>query len=96
MEIGKLMEQVDILQKREEESAISLAENKLSVHRELEEKEEQIKQLRIDLKQMTENAEDLNEVIARYKVEMDKLKSLEKNSTWTLTQLPEGRKLQNK
>lgn len=80
VEIGKLTERVDILQKREEESAISLAENKLSVHRELEEKEEQIKQLRIDLKETTENAEHLNEVIARYKVELDKLKSQTKTN----------------
>lgn len=68
-EVARLTEQVDILHKREEESAISLAENKLSVHRELEEKEEQIKQLRLDLKYIVEEKESLNEVVARYKSE---------------------------
>ncbi|XP_072745125.1 uncharacterized protein [Anoplolepis gracilipes] len=71
----KLTKQVDILHKREEESAISLAENKLSVHRELEEKEEQIKQLQIDLKHTIEDRENLNEAIVKYKTELSKLKS---------------------
>jgi len=75
VEIENLTEQVDVLQRREEESAISLAENKLSVHRELEEKEEQIKQLRIDLKRTTEDKENLNEAIAEYKAELDKSRS---------------------
>lgn len=73
--IEKLTEQVNILHKREEESAISLAENKLSVHRELEEKEEQIKQLQIDLKHTIEDRENLNEIIVKYKTELGKLKS---------------------
>ncbi|XP_018365945.1 PREDICTED: golgin subfamily A member 4-like isoform X2 [Trachymyrmex cornetzi] len=80
IEIEKLTEQIDTLHKREEESAISLAENKLSVHRELEEKEEQIKQLRIDLKHVTEDKENLNEGIARYKAELGELKSLHTDS----------------
>ncbi|XP_050459767.1 golgin subfamily A member 4 isoform X2 [Cataglyphis hispanica] len=75
-EIEKLTEQVNILHKREEESAISLAENKLSVHRELEEKEEQIKQLQIDLKHTIEDRENLNEAIVKYKTELSKLKAL--------------------
>ncbi|XP_026825323.1 golgin subfamily A member 4 isoform X2 [Ooceraea biroi] len=75
VEIENLTGQVDTLQRREEESAISLAENKLSVHRELEEKEEQIKQLRTDLKRTTEDREKLNEAIAGYKAELGKLKS---------------------
>ncbi|KAG5334353.1 GOGA4 protein, partial [Acromyrmex charruanus] len=76
IQIEKLTEQIDTLHKREEESAISLAENKLSVHRELEEKEEQIKQLRIDLKYVTEDKENLNEAVARYKADLSELKSL--------------------
>ncbi|XP_032682662.1 golgin subfamily A member 4 isoform X2 [Odontomachus brunneus] len=68
-EVARLTELVDVLHKREEESAISLAENKLSVHRELEEKEEQIKQLRVDLKHIMEEKENLNEAVARYKSE---------------------------
>lgn len=77
VEIEKLTEQVDILHKREEESAISLAENKLSVHRELEEKEDQIKQLQIDLKHTIEDRDNLNEklsdAVTRYKTELNKL-----------------------
>ncbi|XP_018404417.1 PREDICTED: golgin subfamily A member 4-like isoform X2 [Cyphomyrmex costatus] len=80
IEIEKLTEEIDTLHKREEESAISLAENKLSVHRELEEKEEQIKQLRIDLKHVTEDKESLNEAAARYKAELNELKSLHTDS----------------
>lgn len=79
--IEKLTEQVNILHKREEESAISLAENKLSVHRELEEKEEQIKQLQIDLKHTIEDREDLNEIIVKYKTELGKLKSSHTTTT---------------
>jgi len=75
VEIEGLTERVNILQGREEESAISLAENKLSVHRELEEKEEQIKQLQIDLKRATEDKENLNEAIADYKAELDEFRS---------------------
>ncbi|XP_077273946.1 uncharacterized protein LOC143903833 isoform X2 [Temnothorax americanus] len=81
IEIEKLTEQVDTLHKREEEVAISLAENKLSVHRELEEKEEQIKQLRIDLKHVTEDKENLNEAIARYKTELSEFKSQRADSS---------------
>lgn len=80
IEIEKLTEQIDTLHKREEESAISLAENKLSVHRELEGKEEQIKQLRIDLKHAIEDKESLNEAVARYKTELSELKSLRADS----------------
>ncbi|XP_076242997.1 uncharacterized protein LOC143184560 isoform X2 [Calliopsis andreniformis] len=75
-EIKNLTEQMNILKKREEESVISLAENKLSIHRELEDKEEQIKQLRLDLKQMTESKDSLNETINKYKTELEKLQSL--------------------
>jgi len=80
VEIENLTAQVDVLQRREEESAISLAENKLSVHRELEEKEEQIKQLRADLKRTTEDKGNLNEAITDYKAELDKLRSVHAES----------------
>ena len=75
-EIRSLTDQVDVLKKREEESVISLAENKLSIHRELEDKEEQIKQLRLDLKHMTESKDSLSETIDKYKVELEKLQLL--------------------
>ncbi|XP_029175596.1 golgin subfamily A member 4-like isoform X2 [Nylanderia fulva] len=86
VEVEKLTEQVATLHKREEESAISLAENKLSVHRELEEKEEQIKQLQIELKHTVEDrdslSDKLNSTITRYKTELSKLgKSHEKDAT---------------
>ncbi|KAK1126033.1 hypothetical protein K0M31_005562 [Melipona bicolor] len=73
-EIKNLTDQMIIFKKREEESVISLAENKLSIHRELEDKEEQIKKLQLDLKYMTESKENLNEIVNKYKVELDKLK----------------------
>ncbi|OAD58639.1 Golgin subfamily A member 4, partial [Eufriesea mexicana] len=73
-EIKNLTDQMTILKKREEESVISLAENKLSIHRELEDKEEQIKKLQLDLKHMTESKENLSEVVNKYKVELEKLK----------------------
>ncbi|XP_076291957.1 uncharacterized protein LOC143214597 isoform X2 [Lasioglossum baleicum] len=75
-EISNLTEEMNILKKREEESAISLAENKLSIHRELEDKEEQIKQLRSDLKHMTESKDSLSETMNKYKTEVEKVKLL--------------------
>ena len=49
------------LRKREEDAALSLAENKLTIHRELEAKEEQIKSLRDSLTQLTIDKEALVE-----------------------------------
>ncbi|KAK0166461.1 hypothetical protein PV328_004881 [Microctonus aethiopoides] len=49
-EIIILKEKINTMKRVEEESAISLAENKLSIHRELEIKEEQIKKLTLELK----------------------------------------------
>ncbi|XP_076167999.1 uncharacterized protein LOC143147042 isoform X2 [Ptiloglossa arizonensis] len=74
--IKNITDQMNILKRREEESAISLAENKLSIHRELEDKEEQIKQLRLDLKHMSESKDNLSETIEKYKAEVEKLKLL--------------------
>lgn len=73
-EISNLTEQVNTLKRREEESVISLAENKLSIHRELEGKEEQIKQLQFDLKHAMENKENLTEIVEKYKTELEQLK----------------------
>lgn len=83
-EIVKLGEQISILKKREEESVISLAENKLSVHRELEVKEEQIKQLRLDLKQTMELKENLSETVDRYREELEKLKLIYDNQNFDI------------
>ncbi|XP_015597562.1 golgin subfamily A member 4 isoform X2 [Cephus cinctus] len=78
-EILKLRDQIVILKTREEESAISLAENKLTIHRELEIREEQIKQLRMDLKQTTELKDNLNETMERYRIELERLKLIHDN-----------------
>jgi 1-pyrroline-5-carboxylate dehydrogenase len=55
------MEALDTLRKREEDAALSLAENKMTIHRELEEKEEQIRSLRDSLTQITRDKEALDE-----------------------------------
>lgn len=55
------MEALDTLHKREEEAALSLAENKMTIHRELEAKEEQIRSLRNSLTQITRDKEALDE-----------------------------------
>jgi 1-pyrroline-5-carboxylate dehydrogenase len=60
-EIRKLMEALDALHKREEDAALSLAENKMAIHRELEAKEEQIRSLRDSLTQITRDKEALEE-----------------------------------
>lgn len=60
-EVGKLVEELDTLHKREEDAALSLAENKMAIHRELEAKEEQIKSLRDSLAQITHDKEALLE-----------------------------------
>ncbi|KAG7188901.1 hypothetical protein KM043_008506 [Ampulex compressa] len=75
-EITSLTDQVNVLKKREEESVISLAENKLSVHRELEDKEEQIKQLQLELKHMSECKENLENTTLKQKADLEKLKLL--------------------
>ncbi|KAJ8680348.1 hypothetical protein QAD02_016135 [Eretmocerus hayati] len=70
----KLKDELEVLKKREEESAISLAENKLSIHRELEHKEEQIKQLQSDLKQARESEMGSQKIVNLLKQEVDKMK----------------------
>jgi 1-pyrroline-5-carboxylate dehydrogenase len=60
-EVGKLVEALDTLHKREEDAALSLAENKMAIHRELEAKEEQIRSLRDSLAQITQDKEALLE-----------------------------------
>jgi 1-pyrroline-5-carboxylate dehydrogenase len=60
-EIGRLVEALDTLRKREEDAALSLAENKMAIHRELEAKEQQIRSLRDSLTQITRDKEALIE-----------------------------------
>ena len=60
-ETGSLQEALSMLRKREEDAALSLAENKMTIHRELEAKEEQIRCLRDSLTQITHDKEVLVE-----------------------------------
>jgi 1-pyrroline-5-carboxylate dehydrogenase len=60
-EMGSLEEALDMLRKREEDAALSLAANKMTIHRELEAKEEQIRCLRDSLAQITHDKEALVE-----------------------------------
>jgi hypothetical protein len=50
-----------MLRKREDDAALSLAENKMTIHRELEAKGEQIRCLRDSLTQITHDKEALVE-----------------------------------
>lgn len=59
--IKNLNETIELFKKREQENALSLAENKLSIHRELEKKEEQIKHLQETLEKSQKEKDDLIE-----------------------------------
>ncbi|XP_046975293.1 golgin subfamily A member 4 [Vanessa cardui] len=72
-EIEKLHEKVEILSKREEEYAISLAENKLSIHKELESKETEIKSLKDSLASSDNEIQSLNIIINDYKKNISQL-----------------------
>lgn len=78
-EIIELQKKIDIFTKREEEYAISLAENKLRIHKELEGKEAEIKSLKDRLSGAKTEIQSLNIVVSDYKnsiaqLEEDKLK----------------------
>ncbi|KAL0895708.1 hypothetical protein ABMA27_011781 [Loxostege sticticalis] len=66
-EIVQLRSKIDIFSKREEEYAISLAENKLSIHKELESKESEIKSLKDHLSAAKKELQSLNIIINDYK-----------------------------
>ncbi|XP_068629239.1 golgin subfamily A member 4-like [Battus philenor] len=66
-EILKLNNRIEGLSKREEEYAISLAENKLRIHKELESKEAEIKSLKDSLTVGQNEIQSLNNVISNYK-----------------------------
>ncbi|XP_026485072.2 golgin subfamily A member 4-like [Vanessa tameamea] len=72
-EIEKLHEKIEILSKREEEYAISLAENKLSIHKELESKETEIKSLKDSLASSDNEIQSLNIIINDYKNNISQL-----------------------
>ncbi|XP_047031934.1 golgin subfamily A member 4-like [Helicoverpa zea] len=66
-EVTELRAKIEIFSKREEEYAISLAENKLSIHKELESKESEIKSLKEHLESSKKEIQSLNIVINDYK-----------------------------
>lgn len=66
-EIEDLQNKVAVFSKREEDYAISLAENKLSIHKELEDKEAEIKSLKLGLSATKKEIQSLNIVIDDYK-----------------------------
>lgn len=66
-EIVQLRSRIEIFSKREEEYAISLAENKLSIHKELESKETEIKSLKDKLSGMNNELQSLNIILDNYK-----------------------------
>lgn len=78
-EITELQKKIEIFTKREEEYAISLAENKLRIHKELEGKEAEIKSLKDRLSGANTEIQSLNIVVGDYKnsigqLEEEKLK----------------------
>lgn len=66
-ELGHLLDasqkQVKELIKREEENTILLAQNKLAIHSELENKEKEVKSMKNDAKQSASEKECLNEIV---------------------------------
>lgn len=77
-EIEKLRGKVEVFNKREEEYAISLAENKLSIHKELETKEAEIKSLKDNLAASKNEIQSLNIVVIDYKTKLSVMED-EKN-----------------
>ncbi|KAI8429885.1 hypothetical protein MSG28_000368 [Choristoneura fumiferana] len=77
-EIEKLRGKVEVFNKREEEYAISLAENKLSIHKELETKEAEIKSLKDNLTASKNEIQSLNIVVTDYKTKLSVMED-EKN-----------------
>lgn len=66
-EITELRSKIDVFSKREEEYAISLAENKLSIHKELESKEAEIKSLKDSLAESKQEVNSMKIVLDDYK-----------------------------
>ncbi|KAI5634795.1 GRIP domain-containing protein [Phthorimaea operculella] len=72
-EIAQLQSKINVFSKREEEYAISLAENKLSIHKELESKEAEIKSLKDRLTESRQEIQSLDIVLSDYKNKTAKL-----------------------
>ncbi|KAJ8734032.1 hypothetical protein PYW07_014583 [Mythimna separata] len=89
-EISELLGKIEIFSKKEEEYAISLAENKLSIHKELESKEAEIKSLKDHLEASKKEIQSLNIVVNDYKnnvsvLEAERSKLSHDNSELTST-----------
>ncbi|XP_037300607.1 LOW QUALITY PROTEIN: golgin subfamily A member 4 [Manduca sexta] len=89
-EIAQLQSKIEVFGKREEEYAISLAENKLSIHKELENKEAEIKSLKDNLSSTQKEIQSLNIVINDYKInllslEEERSKLLNENNEYNTT-----------
>lgn len=74
-EIAELRAKIEVFSKREEEYAISLAENKLSIHKELESKETEIRSLKDNLDVSKKEIQSLNIVINDYKKNLSSLEA---------------------
>lgn len=74
-EITELRGKIEVFGKREEEYAISLAENKLSIHKELESKEAEIKSLKDHLEASKKEIQSLNIVVNDYKNNVSSLEA---------------------
>ncbi|VVC94167.1 unnamed protein product [Leptidea sinapis] len=92
-EISSLQKNIEDLKKREEEYAISLAENKLSIHKELEDKEAEIKSLKESVSISQTEHNELNKIINESK---NKIVELENERSAMLKDLTEVNSLRTK
>ncbi|XP_023940126.2 golgin subfamily A member 4 [Bicyclus anynana] len=86
-EVMQLQKKIEVLSKREEEYAISLAENKLSIHKELEGKENEIKSLKESLKNSQNEIQSLNIVINDYKSKVSQIEEANSKLRNEITEL---------
>ncbi|KPI93333.1 Golgin subfamily A member 4 [Papilio xuthus] len=90
-EISELKGKIEGLKKREEEYAISLAENKLRIHKELESKEAEIKSLKDSLTLSQNEVQSLNIVLSDYKKNLSLLEEERSKSNNNLNELNTAR-----
>ncbi|RZF47178.1 hypothetical protein LSTR_LSTR004887 [Laodelphax striatellus] len=72
-QIEQLQNTVSSMKKNEEESALSLAENKLTVHRELEMRDEQLKRYKTSVEDLSQQNDDLNNKVNQLQNELSAL-----------------------
>ncbi|XP_013166855.1 PREDICTED: golgin subfamily A member 4-like [Papilio xuthus] len=90
-EISELKGKIEGLKKREEEYAISLAENKLRIHKELESKEAEIKSLKDSLTLSQNEVQSLNIILSDYKKNLSLLEEERSKSNNNLNELNTAR-----